>query len=74
VLSSNEFVNKSPAYPNITLSKYHGGLHVLIHLIHLGFFRMQRGGKDTKNCIRRQNPGPRQRKRMQSRKSKKATS
>jgi len=38
VLSSNEFVNKSPAYPNITLSKYHGGLHVLIHLIHLVFF------------------------------------
>ncbi|XP_039528156.1 C-X-C motif chemokine 9 [Pimephales promelas] len=36
--------------------------------------RMQRGGKDSKNCIRRQNPGPRQRKRMQSRKSKKATS
>lgn len=42
VLSPNESVNSSTTYPNIThshyISKYYGGLLVLICLIHLFFF------------------------------------
>lgn len=80
VLSPNESVNSSTTYPNIThshyISKYYGGLLVLICLIHLFFFffafffMTQRDGKDKKQCLRQLMP--RKTKRIQA-KPKKVT-